>query len=240
MSVVPVRYQWTFVRCSKGDLGERALKIRWPIGFVNCVFGDSCGGVFHRGRTHSAGRTAKQTVLLKSGAMSADSHLVQSRWSSPPVALTAAIIIIMSFGDNPHLLLGRIRFLNSCIECFKNSEPLPESLYYVPKEVCYKICKDSSTSSSSGPSGGGSIGGKTLIAVYENPNQTPHKKLCKYNIEPKKGACIRTTGDEYRNSQGLWVKMTKVSVSQLFFTSVSQIRWPLGDVYQSHSLTLVL
>ncbi|XP_075877887.1 E3 ubiquitin-protein ligase HECTD3 isoform X1 [Nelusetta ayraudi] len=115
----------------------------------------------------------------------------------------------MSFGDNPHLLLGRIRFLNSCIECFKSSEPLPESLYYVPKEVCYKICKDSSTSSSSGPSGGGSIGGKTLIAVYENPNQTPHKKLCKYNIEPKKGACIRTTGDEYRNSQGLWVKMTK-------------------------------
>lgn len=132
---------------------------------------------------------------------------------SPSSRNTTVIVLIMSFGDNPHLLLGRIRFFNSCIECFQSSEPLPESLYYVPKEVCYKICKDSSTSSSSGPSGGGSIGGKTLIAVYENPNQTPHKKLCKYNIEPKKGACIRTTGDEYRNSQGLWVKMTKVSVS---------------------------
>lgn len=132
--------------------------------------------------------------------------------ASPSSRNTAVSILIMSFGDNPHLLLGRIRFFNNCIECFKSSEPLPESLYYVPKEVCYKICKDSSTSSSSGPSGGGSIGGKTLIAVYENPNQTPHKKLCKYNIEPKKGACIRTTGDEYRNSQGLWVKITKVSV----------------------------
>lgn len=121
----------------------------------------------------------------------------------------------MSVGDNPHLLLGRIRFLNRCIECFKKSEQLPECLCYVPREVCYKICKDSSSSSSatSGASAGGSITGKTLISVFENPHQTPHiKKLCKYNIEPKKGTCIRTTGEEYRNSQGLWVKITKVSL----------------------------
>lgn len=88
---------------------------------------------------------------------------------------------------------------------------MPESMCYVPKEVCYKVCKDSSSTSSA--SSGASVGGsKTLISVYENPHQTPHiKKLCKYNIELKKGTCIRTTGEEYRNSQGLWVKITKVS-----------------------------
>lgn len=88
---------------------------------------------------------------------------------------------------------------------------MPESLCYVPKEVCYKVCKDSSlnSSASSGVPAGGS---KTLIPVFENPLQTPHiKKLCKYNIELKKGTCIRTTGEEYRNSQGLWVKITKVN-----------------------------
>lgn len=118
----------------------------------------------------------------------------------------------MSVGDSPHLLLGRIRFLSRCIESFRRSEPVPESLCYVPKEVCYKICKDSSSSSSasSGGSAGGSTVGKTLLPVFESPHQITHKKSYKFNIEPKKGTCIRTTGEEYCNSQGLWVKMNKV------------------------------
>uniref|UniRef100_A0A8C2WIG5 HECT domain containing 3 n=1 Tax=Cyclopterus lumpus TaxID=8103 RepID=A0A8C2WIG5_CYCLU len=123
----------------------------------------------------------------------------------------------MSLGDNPHLLLGRIRFLNRCIECFKRSEVVPECLCYVPKEVCYKICKDSSSTSSAstGASTGGSTVGKTLVSVYESPHHTPHiKKLGKYNIEPKKGTCIRTTGEEYCNSQGLWVKINKEQLEE--------------------------
>uniref|UniRef100_A0A3Q4HB06 HECT domain containing 3 n=1 Tax=Neolamprologus brichardi TaxID=32507 RepID=A0A3Q4HB06_NEOBR len=121
-------------------------------------------------------------------------------------------------GDNPHLLLGRIRFLNRCIETFRRSEPVLECLCYVPKEVCYKICKDSSSSSSassSGASAGGSTVGKTIVSVFESPHQTAHsKKACKYNIEPKKGTCIRTTGEEYCNSQGLWVKMNKEQLEE--------------------------
>ncbi|XP_008290022.1 E3 ubiquitin-protein ligase HECTD3 [Stegastes partitus] len=123
----------------------------------------------------------------------------------------------MSLGDNPHLLLGRIRFLNRCIESFRRSEPVPECLCYVPKEVCYKICKDSSSTSgaSSGASAGGSTVGKTVVSVFESPHQIPHsKKLSKYNIEPKKGTCIRTTGEEYCNSQGLWVKMNKEQLEE--------------------------
>uniref|UniRef100_A0A673FZ78 E3 ubiquitin-protein ligase HECTD3-like n=1 Tax=Sinocyclocheilus rhinocerous TaxID=307959 RepID=A0A673FZ78_9TELE len=116
----------------------------------------------------------------------------------------------MSPDDNPHTLLGRIRFLNKCIECFRKSEALPESLCYVPKEVCYKICKDSSSGSASASSStAGNSGGKSVVSVWESPHQAPHKKLCKCNIEPKKGTCIRTTGEEYCNSHGLWVKISK-------------------------------
>ncbi|XP_057189975.1 E3 ubiquitin-protein ligase HECTD3 isoform X2 [Triplophysa rosa] len=123
----------------------------------------------------------------------------------------------MSPGDNPHTLLGRIRFLNKCIECFRKSEPLPESLCYVPKEVCYKICKDSSsgsTSASSSSSTAGNSSGKSVVSVWESPHQAPHKKSCKCNIEPKKGTCIRTTGEEYCNSHGLWVKISKEQLEE--------------------------
>uniref|UniRef100_A0A668AXG1 HECT domain containing 3 n=1 Tax=Myripristis murdjan TaxID=586833 RepID=A0A668AXG1_9TELE len=121
----------------------------------------------------------------------------------------------MSLGDNPHLLLGRIRFLNKCIECFRRGEPVPESLCYVPKEVCFKICKDSSSASSVSLSAAVASVGKTLVSVFESPHQSPHsKKLCKYNIEPKKGTCIRTTGEEYCNSQGLWVKINKEQLEE--------------------------
>ncbi len=89
----------------------------------------------------------------------------------------------MSPDDNPHTLLGRIRFLNKCIECFRKSEPLPESLCYVPKEVCYKICKDSSSGSASASSStAGNSGAKSEVSVWESPHQAPHKKLCKCNI----------------------------------------------------------
>ncbi|KAL0966987.1 hypothetical protein UPYG_G00303120 [Umbra pygmaea] len=115
-------------------------------------------------------------------------------------------------GDNPHVLLGRIRFLNKCIECFRNTEALPECLCYVPKEVCYKICKDStsnSTATSTTPIANSSTG-KTLVSVWVSPYQaTQSKRLFKFNIEPKKGTCVRTTGEEYCNSHGLWVKISK-------------------------------
>lgn len=122
----------------------------------------------------------------------------------------------MSSGESPHLLLGRIRFINRSIECFRRSEPVPECLCYVPREVCYKICKDSSSASaSSGPSAGPSSVGRTIVSVFDSPHQTPQsKKLSKYHIEPKKGTIIRTTGEEYCNSQGLWVKMNKEQLDE--------------------------
>ncbi|CAM4592534.1 hypothetical protein PO909_030865 [Leuciscus waleckii] len=121
----------------------------------------------------------------------------------------------MSPDVNPNILLGRIRFLNKCIECFRKSEHLPESLCYVPKEVCYKICKDSSSGSvSASSSTAGNSGGKSVVSVRESPHQAPHKKSCKCNIEPKKSTCIRTTGEEYCNGHGLWVKISKEQLEE--------------------------
>ncbi|KAK1164096.1 E3 ubiquitin-protein ligase HECTD3-like [Acipenser oxyrinchus oxyrinchus] len=124
----------------------------------------------------------------------------------------------MSLGDNPHILLGRIRFLIECIDCFKHNKPLPEALCFVPKEVCYKICKDSSfssTSCSSATSTGSSTAGKTIISVWESPSQSlPSKKLLKFNIEAKKGTCIRATGEEHCNTYGLWVKLNKEQLEE--------------------------
>uniref|UniRef100_A0AAR2LZL0 HECT domain-containing protein n=1 Tax=Pygocentrus nattereri TaxID=42514 RepID=A0AAR2LZL0_PYGNA len=122
----------------------------------------------------------------------------------------------MSPGENPHLLLGRIRCLNRCIECFRRGEALPESLCFVPKEVCYKICKDSSAGSGSSSSSAscGNSGGKTLVPVWDHPNQPPNRKTAKCTIEPKKGTCIRTSGEEYYNSHGLWVKISKEQLEE--------------------------
>ncbi|XP_069050124.1 E3 ubiquitin-protein ligase HECTD3 [Lepisosteus oculatus] len=123
----------------------------------------------------------------------------------------------MSPGENSHVLLGRIRFLVECIDCFRNSKPLPASLCFVPKEVCYKICKDSSSGANApaGASSCSSSAGKSLVSVWESPSQAPQsKKLFKFNIEPKKGTCIRTTGEEYCNSYGLWVKLNKEQLEE--------------------------
>ncbi|RXM29080.1 E3 ubiquitin-protein ligase HECTD3, partial [Acipenser ruthenus] len=124
----------------------------------------------------------------------------------------------MSLGDNPHIILGRVRFLIECIECFRHNKPLPEALCFVPKEVCYKICKDSSFSSSScssATSTGSSAAGKTIISVWECPSQSlPSKKLLKFNIEAKKGTCIRATGEEHCNTYGLWVKLNKEQLEE--------------------------
>ncbi|XP_043941704.1 E3 ubiquitin-protein ligase HECTD3-like [Protopterus annectens] len=107
----------------------------------------------------------------------------------------------MTPADCPHLLLGRIRFLLECIECFKETRPLPESLCYVPKEKYYEICKDNNSTLSAG---------KRIFPVWELPRHYKGiKKPFRFNIEVERGSCICATGEEYLNSYGLWVRMNK-------------------------------
>ncbi|KAG8437018.1 hypothetical protein GDO86_007920 [Hymenochirus boettgeri] len=103
--------------------------------------------------------------------------------------------------DNPHLLLGQIRCVLECIDCFRRAIPLPESLCYIPGEVQYKICKDPSSSSSS----------RSLLTVWEAPGYSKQnlKNLSRATVEVQKGSCVRATGEEYCNSNGFWVKLSK-------------------------------
>ncbi|XP_062872482.1 E3 ubiquitin-protein ligase HECTD3 [Trichomycterus rosablanca] len=119
-------------------------------------------------------------------------------------------------GEKPNLVPGRIRFLFRCVQNFRRKQPLPESLCYVPKEVCYKVCKDSGSGSGSSSTAPGSCppGGVTLIPVWESPHSPPNRKTAKFNIETRKGTCIRTSGEEYYNTHGLWLKITKEQLEQ--------------------------
>ncbi|POI25210.1 hypothetical protein CIB84_011040 [Bambusicola thoracicus] len=99
--------------------------------------------------------------------------------------------------ETTHQVLGRLRFLLQCSECFRRSRPLPAALCYVPREVQYKICKDPSAAASS----------RSLLSVWDGPG--PARGSKRATIEVRKGGCLRATGEEYRNGAGLWVKLRK-------------------------------
>lgn len=101
-----------------------------------------------------------------------------------------------------HQVLGRLRFLLQCSECFRRARPLPAALCYVPREVQYKICKDPSAAASS----------RSLLSVWDSPGPARgSKRAARATIEVRKGGCLRATGEEYCNSAGLWVKLSKVT-----------------------------
>ncbi|XP_053325726.1 E3 ubiquitin-protein ligase HECTD3 [Spea bombifrons] len=107
----------------------------------------------------------------------------------------------MQTSDNPHRLLGQIRCVLECIDGLRHTKPLPEALCYIPGEVQYKICKDPSSSSSA----------RCLLTVWEAPGFSRQnlKKLSRGTVEVRKGSCVRATGEEYCNANGLWVKLSK-------------------------------
>ncbi|KAM4722366.1 E3 ubiquitin-protein ligase HECTD3 [Rhinophrynus dorsalis] len=107
----------------------------------------------------------------------------------------------MQAPDNPRWLFGQIRCVLECIECFRCARPLPDALCYVPGEVQYKICKDPNSSSSA----------RSLLTVWEAPGYSKQnlKKLSRATVEVRKGTCVKATGEEYCNANGLWVKLSK-------------------------------
>lgn len=112
----------------------------------------------------------------------------------------------MQEANNPRRLLGQIRCVLECIDCFRRAVPLPEVLSYVPGKVLYKICKDPSTASSA----------RSLLTVWEAPGYSKQnlKKLSRATVEVRKGSCVHATGEEYGNANGLWVKLSKEQMEE--------------------------
>ncbi|XP_072199056.1 E3 ubiquitin-protein ligase HECTD3-like isoform X2 [Excalfactoria chinensis] len=116
-----------------------------------------------------------------------------------------------------HQVLGRLRFLLQCSECFRRSRPLPAALCYVPREVQYKICKDPSAAASS----------RSLFSVWDSPG--PARGSKRATIELQKGGCLRATGEEYRNSEGLWVKLRKEHLEEYGVCHELEEGWVLAQ-----------
>ncbi|KAM4022588.1 LOW QUALITY PROTEIN: E3 ubiquitin-protein ligase HECTD3-like [Anomaloglossus baeobatrachus] len=112
----------------------------------------------------------------------------------------------MGDANDPRRLLGHIRCVLECIDCFRRAVPLPEVLCYVPGEVLYKICKDPRTASSA----------RSLLTVWEAPEFSKQnlKTLSRATVEVHRGSCIRATGEEYGNTNGLWVKLGKEQMEE--------------------------
>lgn len=111
-------------------------------------------------------------------------------------------------GEAPHQVLGRLRFLLQCSECFRRARELPAALCYVPREVQYKICKDPAAAAAPAAA-------RSLLSVWDSPGPARGgKRAARATIEVRKGGCLRATGEEYCNGAGLWVKLSKVTVGR--------------------------
>lgn len=114
--------------------------------------------------------------------------------------------------ESPRQLLGRVRFLAEAAKSLRAGRPLPAALAFVPREVLYKLYKDPA-----GPS-------RVLLPVWEAEGLglrvgatgpapgtgSGALRAARDSIELRRGACVRTTGEELCNGHGLWVKLTKV------------------------------
>ncbi|XP_026709859.1 E3 ubiquitin-protein ligase HECTD3-like isoform X2 [Athene cunicularia] len=108
-------------------------------------------------------------------------------------------------GEAPHQVLGRLRFLLQCSECFRRARALPAALCYVPREVQYKICKDPTAAAAA----------RSLLSVWDSPGPARGgKRAARATIEVRKGGCLRATGEEYCNGAGLWVKLSKEQLEE--------------------------
>lgn len=100
-------------------------------------------------------------------------------------------------GEAPHQVLGRLRFLLQCSECFRRARALPAALCYVPREVQYKICKD--------PSAPAAAAARSLLSVWDSPGPARGgKRAARATIEEQL--------EEYRSGCDLeegWVLVCK-------------------------------
>ncbi|XP_030350371.1 E3 ubiquitin-protein ligase HECTD3-like isoform X2 [Strigops habroptila] len=113
-------------------------------------------------------------------------------------------------GETPHQVLGRLRFLLQCSECFRRARALPAALCYVPREVQYKICKDTAAAAAAA-----AAAARSLLSVWDSPGPARGgKRAARATIEVRKGGCLRATGEEYCNGAGLWVKLSKEQLEE--------------------------
>ncbi|XP_028902461.1 E3 ubiquitin-protein ligase HECTD3 [Ornithorhynchus anatinus] len=108
----------------------------------------------------------------------------------------------------PQQLLGRVRFLREAACCLRAGEALPAALAFVPREVLYKLCRDP-------PGTGPPARTPVLLPVWDTPNQAPGpRRPGRPAVRLRRGHCLRATGEELCNAQGLWVRISKEQLKE--------------------------
>ena len=94
-------------------------------------------------------------------------------------------------------VLAHIRCLQECIECYRNSAPLPEALCYVPGAAEYKVSRGAKAVSK--------------FPVYRKPDKGSGKTIVTIGDDTSATAVV-VSGVEMCNRHGQWIKLEKVSI----------------------------
>ena len=88
--------------------------------------------------------------------------------------------------------LAKIRCLQECIRCFKETKKLPECLCYVPSEVEYRC------------------NGHCFIKVHAQPQKTSERIR---GLNGTSDSKLTVSGEDLCNASGRWLRILKVSSS---------------------------
>lgn len=168
---------------------------------MGCSYSGTYGEGGSKGGAERGGKLGQPSRPLLQGLDRPWASFRRFAMATPGVAL-----------ESPRQLLGRVRFLAEAARNLRAGRPLPAALAFVPREVLYKLYKDPA-----GPS-------RVLLPVWEAEGLglrvgaagaaagtvSGPLRAARDSIELRRGACVRTTGEELCNGHGLWVKLTKV------------------------------
>ena len=87
--------------------------------------------------------------------------------------------------------LARIRCVKECVEQFRDHQPLPRSLCFVPAQLVYSTIKS------------------VTVSVLSSPN-VDASVIAEVKMSPKDR--LLTTGEELCNSFGQWSRVSKVFI----------------------------
>ncbi|CAI9732140.1 E3 ubiquitin-protein ligase HECTD3-like isoform X2 [Octopus vulgaris] len=101
--------------------------------------------------------------------------------------------------DGLSSLLARIRCLNTCIQCLRQTRPLPDSLCYVPSQLEYRCVRSRIVDNDKSPF--------CSVDIYTKPDLNSDKLPFSEELLLSR---VVASGLEFCNSQGRWIKVLKV------------------------------
>ena len=112
----------------------------------------------------------------------------------------------------PRLCLARIRCVQECIKCLKNTTPFPEPICYVPLEVRCRIPNDSSNGNGNVNDNAGDGNDTHLTAtltIYTEPGK-PNERKQAGQLTVAANQIVYVSGEELYTADGKWARLLRV------------------------------